>query len=743
MKMRMVFGAVGALTLAFAGPAGTQAGEITPICDIQGAGANSPLADQTVTTEGVVTADLIETTLNGFFMQQPACDKDPATSNGLFVYDGNRDVQVEEGQRVRATGQVKDRYGLTEIVLDTLEVVGPADLPDPNEFILDIPRDPLEASAYLEAHEGMWVATLPLRVVGATNSFGEAYVVPWQSGVTRLFRHDNDGRKLGLVFPDFWYALWHGDGLGGVQGPLTYSFEQFKVVAWPPGDPERYRDDFPHPYWEPPRAEPSGIDELTIATFNLENLFDPVDDPGKNDANWTPTPAEYTEMIARRAHSIGMLLGAPDVVALQEVEKLDVLEDLAQHRTLADAHYGAELIEGPDLRGIDVGLLYNRERLRVLSREQRQACTSLAVEEPGLPCQLPDGGIGSALFSRPPLVVRLEVVETGERLALIVNHFKSKRGGNEATQPIRLAMAEHNLALLSELKTAEPETPVIVLGDLNDFEDTPPITRLTEGDLLRDLHALVPTAEDYTFIFNGVSQNLDYILVEPGLPVEDFGPVHINVDFPVPPPGDDDPNGTLSPRSSDHDPLLLRIPLPGERRWRVYMPLTINGAPPETGRGSPPPTTDLPPTATPTMAPSPTSRPVETVTATPPTTPGGPPRSPLRIETVFYDGEEKQFEGDEYVEITNIATDEVALTGWQLISVKGDQRFPFPAGFTMSHGQSCRVYTDEDHPEHCGLNWGSSDQAIWRNSGDKAELRDAAGTLIDWYCYGDHEDQCR
>jgi hypothetical protein len=60
----------------------------------------------------------------------------------------------------------------------------------------------------------------------------------------------------------------------------------------------------------------------------------------------------------------------------------------------------------------------------------------------------------------------------------------------------------------------------------------------------------------------------------------------------------------------------------------------------------------------------------------------------------------------------------------------------------MAAGQACRVYTDEDHPEHCGLNWGRSTQPVWANTGDKAELRDAAGALSDWFCYGDREGDC-
>jgi endonuclease/exonuclease/phosphatase family metal-dependent hydrolase len=588
--------------------------------------------------------------------------------------------------------------------------------------------------------------------------------MPEDSGVTRLFRTTHDGRRLGLLDPDGWLTVDHGHEVGGAQGALTYRYGKYMLaltdfavgsgISGPPSalDPEK----------EPP-PEPG---ELSVASFNVENLFDPVDDPGKSEGDATPSETQYRVEIDRRARAIAEHLGPPDILGLQEVENLRVLEDLVAHPSLAGVGYQPVLIEGADARGIDVGLLFDRDRLALVSAHAAQLCSELPPSEGfDAACTTPGGTPGRLLYGRPPLVVELEVRATGGRLAVVVNHFKSKSGDEAANLPLRVAMAEHNRELAEALAARLPGSPVIVLGDLNDFEDSEPIARLTAGGL-RDLHALVPDAEDYTYIFDGVSQILDYILVNEATGVLAFGPVHMNVDFAArPAAGAGEPLPERYYRMSDHDPLLARIALPeaqpGTLAFRAYLPLALDSAGAGAGGGAPspvPPASGTPaPTSAPTQpatssptaveptasAPSPTFPPTQPPTPAPSETPGGPPpRTPLRIEEIHYDGDVPTTEGDEHVEIRNVTGADVDLTGWRLVSVQGDQVFHFPAGARIEAGEDCHIYTNEDHPERdCSFNW-HSDQAIWRNSGDKAELRDPGGALVDWYCYGNYVGSC-
>jgi phosphatidylserine/phosphatidylglycerophosphate/cardiolipin synthase-like enzyme len=120
----------------------------------------------------------------------------------------------------------------------------------------------------------------------------------------------------------------------------------------------------------------------------------------------------------------------------------------------------------------------------------------------------------------------------------------------------------------------------------------------------------------------------------------------------------------------------------------------------------------------PTLDPTPTSHP--------------PFTGNVVITGVFYDGVKASAEPDEYVEIRNDDTVTIDLRNWTLRD-EASHVFTFPFHL-MQPGKVCRIYTNEDHPEWCGFNYGSS-SAIWNNGGDCADLRDMTGNTVDSYCY--------
>jgi len=194
------------------------------------------------------------------------------------------------------------------------------------------------------------------------------------------------------------------------------------------------------------------------------------------------------------------------------------------------------LVEGPDPQGLDVGLLYNSQRLWLRSSEAR----------PG------------AMFTRPPLVVRLEALDNHERLTVIVNHFQAPTGDPSADEQVRIAQADAVRALVDELKAAEPDVPVVALGNLNAFEDSVPLQHLTAGGRLVQHMTLAAGERTYTYASQGRCQIVDHILVDAALAprVVQLKPQHVNVDF-----GDAGPGASpdASPRASDHDPVLLLL----------------------------------------------------------------------------------------------------------------------------------------------------------------------------------------
>jgi uncharacterized protein len=517
------------------------------ICGIQGTEPTPTQLGARVVVTGVITADFMATEIEGFFLQEPACDGSAATSDGILIWTGQRRPGIAVGNRVTVTGRVSNEYGFTALVFESLSDGGP--FAGGLEAVrLNPPADPAAAAVYLEAHEGMLVSLPRSRVVAATNHFGEAFLMPEASGITRLFRGADDGRRLGLATPGSWLSLDHGDRLAEASGPLAYTFGQYKLLIRPGRTPAVERQGL-----TPSAAPPAAPSTFTVATYNLENLFDAADDPAKVDD--VVATERYAADLARRASSIARLLGAPDLLGVQEVESLEVLQDLAVQPELVPFSYQAVLVEGPDERGIDVGVLYRADRLSLRSAEARPACTGLKPESPAAPCVLASGGQGYLLFGRPPLVAHLQTADGAERLSVIVNHFKSQ-GGNEALgAQTRLAMADHVSALVAELKAAEPDVPVFVLGDLNDFEDSATLSRLTGGGRLSNLVATSGGEKGYTYTFQGLSQTLDYVLADPALAarVMEARPVHINVDFGAPGPAGS------GHRVSDHDPVRLVV----------------------------------------------------------------------------------------------------------------------------------------------------------------------------------------
>lgn len=134
------------------------------------------------------------------------------------------------------------------------------------------------------------------------------------------------------------------------------------------------------------------------------------------------------------------------------------------------------------------------------------------------------------------------------------------------------------------------------------------------------------------------------------------------------------------------------------------------------------PSAVAPSTAVPTVAPLPTAT-LAVVAAA----------GDVIIASVRYDGDVPQVESDEYAVIMNRGGTVVNIGGWRLNAGEPDQNFVFP-NFDLQPGQSCRVYTNEAHPESCGFSFGRGD-AIWRNSGDCGFLYNVEGVEVSRFCW--------
>jgi endonuclease/exonuclease/phosphatase family metal-dependent hydrolase len=588
---------------------------ITLISEIQGAAHRSPLEGQTVTVEAVVTAvadngfyvqeedadaDGDIATSEGLFVFTGGA---PAVIVGDLVQ--MTDV-VEEFR------PAEDRVTITEFAFPTVSVVSSGN-PLPTPVVLGVDRvqptqiidndsiDTIDIEVegsfdvdedgidFYESLEGMRVQANDLVVSGATTVFGsptpgnaEVYTLA-DNGAGAGPRTLNGGIHIrpddfnpeNLILNNALVQLplevKAGDLIpGAVVGVISSNFGKYFLL--------------------PDAPLPSAVDgglvpavtsltgdaaRLTVASFNVENL-DPEDGDGDADIGDGRFDAIAAVVVTN--------LGAPDIIGLQEVQDdSGSLNDgiTTGDLTAATLIAAIESAGGPTYAYLEVApfdldnggqpggnirtaFLYNPARVQFVPRGNAGAGDAVdAVDGPGVPdLTLSPGLIDPSQFvdSRKPTAAEFRF--NGRTVFVVSNHWNSKGGDTslfDILQPPvlfseteRLVQAAATAGFVTDVLTLDPQANVVVLGDLNDFEFSPPVQLLLDAGLTNLVEA-VPADDRYSFVFNGNSQVLDHVLVSDALIAAgaELDMVHVNVDFPE-----------TADRAADHDPLVARLNLP-------------------------------------------------------------------------------------------------------------------------------------------------------------------------------------
>lgn len=220
--------------------------------------------------------------------------------------------------------------------------------------------------------------------------------------------------------------------------------------------------------------------EFNVMFYNVENLFDLEDDPQKADEEFTPLGEKrwdeqryQTKLVhlSKVISSAGAEL--PDVIGLCEVENRKVVEDLANTGKLKGKPYEIIHRESPDGRGIDVALLYNPERIKL-----REA----GVIETTLP-------VGDRPNTR--LILHASGKINKRNVHFFVNHWPSRYGGKEKSEPNRMAVAQNLRNYLDQLIADDPDAEIVLMGDFNDYPVEPSITDVLGAEPLSKQGSLV------------------------------------------------------------------------------------------------------------------------------------------------------------------------------------------------------------------------------------------------------------
>ncbi len=365
---------------------------------------------------------------------------------------------------------------------------------------------------------------------------------------------------------------------GAIEAVVDYSFGNYKFLV----------REFPALVdggLEPERAQPAHRNELSVASYNVENL-DPVND------------AERIRLIARQ---IVDNLRSPDILGLEEMQDLDgegpagpagdptfaaLVQAIAGEGGPAYEFRQIDPLDDQDggapNANIRVGFLFRPDRVSFVDRPGGTAVTATEDDpaQPGAQLTLSPGRIEPENpvweNSRKPLAGEFRFRD--RTLFVVANHFASKGGDaplfgrfqepyrpselqrRGATQPVvdpQRGQAGVLNGWVARMLAADERARVIVLGDFNDFEFSETSNVLERGapgspSELVNLWRLVPQGEHYSYIFQGNGQVLDHILSSPSLPpsLPDYDAVHINSEF------DEE-------QQSDHDPPLARFRVTG------------------------------------------------------------------------------------------------------------------------------------------------------------------------------------
>lgn len=243
--------------------------------------------------------------------------------------------------------------------------------------------------------------------------------------------------------------------------------------------------------------------QLTFVELNCENLFDYQDDEGKDDSEYLPEATRHwaKKRYWQKLNNISQSLlscseeGIPDLIALCEVENDSVLHDLTKRSLLRNAGYEYIMTSSPDLRGIDVALLYSPFSFK-----------------PVKSCFLRVDPISGMRPTRDILYVSGQVI-SGDTLHVFVVHFPSRFGGERYSRPFRKVVADRLCLSLDSIQRLNPDARILIAGDFNDSHDSPALKQIYSHNIqnltkdARGLHGVKGT-----YRYQGEWGSIDHIL---------------------------------------------------------------------------------------------------------------------------------------------------------------------------------------------------------------------------------------
>jgi len=201
----------------------------------------------------------------------------------------------------------------------------------------------------------------------------------------------------------------------------------------------------------------------TVAFYNVENLFDTINDVTKFDERspMMEIKADRAGIYKKKVNNMARVIAdigvdvtgnTPAIIGVCEVENRQVLVDVVNHPLLLSKNYGIIHYESPDVRGIDVALLYQKRLFRPTSHESFEL---LIYDDKR-----------KQVITRDQLLVSGEL--DGDPIHVIVNHWPSRSGGEERSRSKRVGAAKLSKRIIDSIQSKDPYAKIFTMGDLND-----------------------------------------------------------------------------------------------------------------------------------------------------------------------------------------------------------------------------------------------------------------------------------
>jgi len=253
---------------------------------------------------------------------------------------------------------------------------------------------------------------------------------------------------------------------------------------------------------------------MTVVFYNVENLFDLEDEPGKEDDEYTPHGARNWNLVKyqKKLNDISMVISSinegdlPEIVGLCEVENKKVVRDLIFTDLLALGKYELIHYESPDTRGIDCALIYRPAEFKV-------------IDHFPVPVRFEND---SGYKTRDILYVKGNT-RNREEFHVFVNHWPSRIGGVKETEARRLTAAMILKNKVDSVMSVSPEAHIIIMGDMNDEPVDPSLEKIINaGNPANNaglVNLMIPEdlSDRGSYSYQGNRKMFDNLIVNPGL----------------------------------------------------------------------------------------------------------------------------------------------------------------------------------------------------------------------------------